>query len=194
MLNADAAFWDVGKSTSDESGAIMETICKQRFREACEEIVNAERSQNGIGTLGEKTLHAVIKLYLEPDKTKHEIRIGAYVADIVTDDGIIEIQTRAFNQLRNKLAVFLETYAVTLVYPIPRTKWLIWIDQPTGENASLGSNAPLEGVKKKRKSPKRGQIHDAIPELYKIKSLLDHPNLHLCIILVDIEEYRYLNG
>ena len=155
---------------------------KQRFKDACESVISAERIRNGIGTLGEKTLHAVMKLYYEPNTDNHEIKVGTYVADIVNDNGIIEIQTRSFNTLRKKLAVFLEQSPVTVVYPLPKTKWLLWIDEQTGE------------VTKKRKSPKQGSILDAIPELYKIKPLLNHPNFRLRIILIDMEEYRYLNG
>ena len=155
---------------------------KQKFKEACKSIIHAEREQNGIGTLGEKTLHAVLKQYYEPDKTNHEIKIGSFVADIVTDTGIIEIQTRAFNKLRKKLTEFLEISPVTVVYPIAKTKWLLWIDEQTGE------------ITKKRKSPKQGRIFDVIHELYKIKPLINHVNFRLCIALIDMEEYRYLNG
>jgi len=140
------------------------------------------KSTGGIGTLGEKTLHAALKHYFEPNTTKHEIKIGSFVADIVTENGIIEIQTRSFDKLRKKLAVFLEITQVTVVYPIPKTKWLLWINKDTGE------------VTKKRKSPKRGSIYDSVYELYKIKPMLDHPNLRLCFVLIDMEEYRYLNG
>ena len=149
-------------------------------------IGNAQRSienaQRSIGTLGEKTLHAVIKHYFEPDKSKHEIKVDGFVIDIVNETGLIEIQTRAFNSLRNKLTILLKNHPVLLVYPLPGTKWLYWIDKQTGE------------ITKKRKSPKVGQVYDAIPELYKIRLLLNHPNLRLCIILVDLEEYRYLDG
>jgi len=162
---------------------------QQRFRQACKKIIHADRDQNGrlnaqrsIGTLGEKTLHAVLKQYFEPEKAHHETKVGSFVADIVTDDGMIEIQTRAFEKLRKKLAEFLEMSVVTVVYPIPNIKWLLWIDQQTGE------------VTKKRKSPRQGGICDAVYELYKLKPLLDHPNLRLCFVLIDIEEYRCLNG
>ncbi|WMC92706.1 hypothetical protein [Kineothrix sp. MB12-C1] len=37
------------------------------------------------------------------------------------------------NKIRTKLEVFLERHPVTVVYPIPHTKWLIWIDEETGE-------------------------------------------------------------
>ena len=152
------------------------------FREACEKIVGQERAQNGIGTLQEKTLHAVLKHFYEPDSSYQEICVDNFVADILRDNEIIEIQTRSFNKLRSKLDIFLQYYPVTIVYPIICTKWLYWIDESTGE------------ISKKRKSPKKGTLYDAIPELYKIKSYLTNSNLHICLTLIDAEEYRLLNG
>jgi hypothetical protein len=161
------------------------SVCEQDimlFQEACEKIVYRERERNGIGTLSEKTLHAVLKIFYEPDISHQEIPVENFVADILRDDEIIEIQTRGFDRLRRKLDTFLKYYPVTVVYPILRTKWLYWIDEETGE------------LSRKRKSPKKGTIYDAIPELYKIKMYLNHPNLHLCLVLIDAEEYRLLNG
>lgn len=155
---------------------------KERFASACTEIIGSERQRNGIGTLGEKTLHAVLKLYYEPHKENHEIRVGSFVADIVGENGIIEIQTRQFNKLLRKLECFLEYADVTVVYPVIRIKYLSWINMVTGE------------VSPKRRSPKRGTIYDAIPELYKIKYTLDNPRMNLCICIMDAEETRYLNG
>lgn len=152
------------------------------FEKACKEILRADREKNGIGTLGEKTLHAVLKKFYEPDISHQEIRIERFVADIFRDEEIIEIQTRSFNSMRKKLEVFLEKYPVTIVYPIVHTKWLYWIDEETGE------------VSKKRKSPKKGTTYDACYELYKIKPFLTHPNLKLCLVMIDAEEYRLLNG
>ena len=155
---------------------------KQKFYDACNMIIGKDREKCGIGTLGEKTLHAVLKQYFEPQTEKQEIKIGRYVADIVSENGIIEIQTRAFNTLRKKLESFLEFTDVTVVYPIPKTKWLCWIDKETGE------------VSKQRKSPKTGTIYDAFFELYKIKHLLTNPKLNFCFVLLELTEYRYLNG
>lgn len=163
-------------------------IDKDRFIEACDFIAKrdmVEESKNSIGTLGEKNLHAVLKQYFEPCIENQEIKIGKYVADIVSDNKIIEIQTRAFNLLRKKLDAFLaleEISEVKVVYPIAKTKWLCWIDKDTGE------------VSKKRKSPKTGNIYDAFYELYKIKQQLVNPKLSFCFVLLDITEYRYLNG
>lgn len=153
-----------------------------RYLKACNKIIDADRVKNGIGTLGEKTVHAVLKNYFEPDESKQEVRIGNYVADICSEAGIIEIQTRNFNTLRKKLSAFLETGPVTVVYPIPYIKWLRWIDEETGETTD------------RRKSPKKGTPYAAFYELYKIKEHLLHPNFNLCLILIDMEEYRLLNG
>ncbi|MCL2819611.1 MAG: hypothetical protein FWD38_02105 [Oscillospiraceae bacterium] len=155
---------------------------KQRFADACSIVTETKREYHQIGTLGEKTLHAVVKHYIEPDVTKHEKKVGSFHADIVTENGIFEIQTRSFNALRKRLNFFLEHYTVTIVYPLPKTKWLLWIDKQTGE------------VSKKRKSPKTGRIYDAVHELYKIRPLLNHPNLKLHVVFIDMEEYRYLDG
>lgn len=152
------------------------------FHKACNKILHGRYESAGIGTLSEKTVHAVLKNFYEPNPSFQEIPVENFVADILRDNEIIEIQTRAFQKLRRKLDTFLELYPVTIVYPIIHTKWLFWIDEQTGE------------VTKKRKSPKTGTIYDAIPELYKIKMYLNHPNLHLCLVLIDAEEYRLLNG
>ena len=77
-----------------------------RFQQACRQARESLRGQNGIGTLGEKTLHAALKAYYEPDAESHEIKIGRYIADIVGENGIIEIQTQSFDKLRKKLEAF----------------------------------------------------------------------------------------
>lgn len=155
---------------------------KSIFLNACDKILTVEREKRMIGTLGEKTLHAILKNYYEPDETKHEIKIKGYYADISNNTGITEIQTGNFNVLRKKLDVFLELSPVTLVYPIPYIKWLLWMEEETGR------------VVTKRKSPKKGTPYMAFPELYKIKQQLTHPNLSLCIVLINMEEYKVLNG
>jgi len=155
---------------------------RQAFEEAKNKIIGIDRQRPGIGTLSEKTVHAILKNYYEPDEDKQEIPIENYVADIYSDGEITEIQTRQFNKMRDKLSVFLSLYPVTIVYPIPREKWLIWIDEESGE------------LSKKRKSPVRGNPYMAFIELYKIKMFLKHPNLRLKLVLIDMEEYRLLNG
>lgn len=155
---------------------------REEFHKSCKEVLEKERVRLGIGTLSEKTVHAVLKKYLVPDEKCHEIKCGRYVADILIDGEIMEIQTANFNRLRDKLKEFLEDKEVTIVYPIPHIKWLIWIDEKTGE------------LSEKRRSPKKGSYYEVFHELYKIKMFLNSPNLHFRLILMDVEEYRLLNG
>lgn len=154
----------------------------ERFEKAKEKVIGKERQRRQIGTLSEKTVHAVLKNYYEPDEDKQEIPIEGLYADIFTGTEIIEIQTRNFDKVREKLKRFLPIYPVTVVLPIPDTKWLIWIDEETGE------------LSKKRKSPKKGNVYQAFPELYKIKPYLKEKNLTIILVLMDMEEYRLLNG
>ena len=144
--------------------------------------MNDHISRAGIGTLQEKTVHAILKHYLIPFTEYHEVKVGKYIADIFFEGEIIEIQTSNFNLLRKKLEAFLPCYEVTIVYPIPDQKWLIWFDENTGE------------LSNKRKSPKNGSKYDIFYQLYKIKAFLLDENLHFKIILMDMEEYRLLNG
>ena len=51
-----------------------------------------KESAGGVGTLGERTLHAALKYYLQPDPAFHEIKVGRWVADIQDSWGITEIQ------------------------------------------------------------------------------------------------------
>ena len=157
-------------------------INESLFENTRDKIVGIQRERQGIGTLSEKTIQAVLKNDDAPDTDMHEIPIENFVADIYTGQEIIEIQTRAFNKMRRKLDAFLPVYPVTIVYPIPHIKWLSWIDEETGETSP------------KRKSPKTGNAYMAFIELYKIRSYLSNPNLHLKVALIDMEEYRLLNG
>ncbi len=132
-----------------------------------------------IGTLAEHSLHASIKGYFEPDRSKHEIRFHGFIADIKNDSGIIEIQTRQFSRLRRKLDAFLPECPVTVVYPIVANRWIVWIDRETGE------------ISPKRKSPKHLNIYDSVPELYALRGYLDREGLSFRLIFCDATEYRY---
>lgn len=139
-------------------------------------------TQNGIGTLSEKTLHAYIKHQLEPNLINHEHKLDRFVVDIFDGTQITEIQTKQFFKLIPKLNTLLPIYPITVVYPIAHTKYLSWID-PTTQSQT-----------KARKSPKTGNHMDVIEELYALKAYLDHPNFSLHLIYYDILETRHLNG
>ena len=75
-----------------------------------------------------------------------------------------------------------QDYHVTVVYPLPFNKWLSWVNPDNGE------------VQGRRKSPRHFTEYDAFYELYKIKSYLKNPNLSINLVLMDMEEYKLLNG
>jgi hypothetical protein len=158
------------------------SVDKQGFYNACEKIIGADRERKGIGTLGEKTLHAVLKNYYEPHTQNHEIKVGRFVADIVGEQGVIEIQTRSFGNLIHKLDNFLEFCDVTVVYPLPALKYVSWLDMETGE------------LSPKHKSPKECRIYDAFKEIIRIKYALDNPRFHLVLCFLEVDEIRFLNG
>lgn len=156
-------------------------VDSERFDAVCAEVMEQERLRAGIGTLSEKTLHAVLKRYYEPDAGSHEIKIGRYIADIVGESGIIEIQTAQFGRMKEKLAAFLEVCPVTVVHPVAVKRRLGWIDPEQGEVSAL------------RVVPSKDPRADIFLELARIPGLLRHPKLTLCFPLLELEEYRYLN-
>jgi hypothetical protein len=155
---------------------------EQLFHKVCDDIIGREKDFMGIGTLSEKTVHSVLKNYYEANELNHEVKIEGFVADICNGKEIIEIQTRSFDRLRKKLSIFLQHFPVTIVYPVPYIKWIRWINPETGKISSP------------RKSPKKGSPYMIFPELYKIKNFLKLPNLRFKIVLLNMEEYRILDG
>ncbi len=153
------------------------------FDEALARVRAGETVRGGIGTLGEKTLHATLKLWLDEDTTHHEIPLAnGCVADIFDGTRVTEVQTANFSGFRRKLAALLADYPVTVVHPLVRDKHIAWIDPATGE------------VTKPRRSNRRGSITDAGVQLIYILSLLDNPNLAVKLVLLDVEEQRLLDG
>ncbi|MBO4216449.1 MAG: hypothetical protein J5940_00740 [Clostridia bacterium] len=169
------------------------------FAEACaaQAVVSGQRTANalgissappdapgGIGTLGEKTLHSVLKFYCEPDARFHEIKVGGFVADIKRGDVITEIQTRDFSRFRKKLPAFIRENRVTVVFPVARSKRIIKINEATGEYSPP------------RRSPRVGSIYSIIPELYRINMLLKDPAFQSRVsfrtVFLGVDEYRLI--
>ena len=158
----------------------MVTLQNERFLEAVERVVNEARCRDGIGRLGEKLVHASLKLYYEPNTACHERKAAGFVADILNDRGITEIQTGPFTPLKRKLCVFLKDYDVTVVHPVANRKTIIWIDA-AGEFSS-----PV-------KSPKKRDIFGVFTKLVSILPYLDSERLTVILPLLDVEEYRLLH-
>lgn len=141
-----------------------------------------DEKNTGIGTLNEHSLHAFLKEHFEPNPLNREVKIGRYVADILNPSGIFEIQTRGFSNLQKKLEFFLKEHEVTVVYPVAQKKRLIWVDPATGE-----ASHP-------RRSPKEGTPFEIFYELIHINKQLCLPKLRFKIVLLELDEYRFLDG
>lgn len=162
---------------SFDDGGIGWQIDPADFDAACRMIAENGRQLEGIGTLAEKSVHAVLKIACEPGAVR-EAAIGGFVADAVGERGIIEIQTRGFGSMKQKLAAFLSVCPVTLVWPCCEQLWLRTVDPVTGESPG------------RRKSPKHQHPVDVFAELYAIRELIADPNFHLKIVSLEVEEIR----
>ncbi len=152
-----------------------------RFENIRKAVSDAGRGLAGIGTLSEKSVHAVLKAYYAPSPDDVEVAVNGYVADIcdTRSNTITEIQTRQFCSMKKKLDAFLPEFDVTIVYPLPLHKYIYNIDPDTG------------AVLSKRKSPKKRCIYDIFVEMYGIRDYLKDPHLHFKIVSLETEEYRY---
>lgn len=132
---------------------------------------------SSIGIYNEKSLHRFLKNYYCPNPLDQERLIGKWIVDGFCDGIIYEVQTAGFDKLREKLALLLPNYSLTIIYPLAHYKYLNWLNE--------------EGAwSKPRKSPLKCQPLRICAELYKIKDHLKHHNLKIKLVLVDLMEYR----
>lgn len=136
-------------------------------------------SGDGVGILNEKQIHATLKSYFASSLFDKEIKIGNYFADLVTENGIFEIQTANFKYLVPKLNTFLKASHVTVVYPYHKKSRLNYIDKSTGEILKSGRTVTAS------------DMSDFFIELYRIKQYLSDPNLTICIADIAVENLRY---
>ncbi len=151
---------------------------EQSFAAACRAVQETGRVEQGVGTLGEKTLHAVLKRMIEPDMSRHEVKLGRYTADVLNEHGVFDVQTRNLHKLKPKLTALLPYYPVTVVVPVVETKWLLMMDPETGE------------LRERRRSPKRGRAAAILPDLAYLKPLLKDPHLSFLFVRLEGEELR----
>ena len=158
----------------------MSTPDNDRFAEVKDRVLGYSRGKTGIGSLAEKSVHAVLKSYYAPNDDMIEVAINGFVADVCFDDKIYEIQTRQFYTMKRKLDAFLPDFDVTIVYPLPVSKKIIKIDPETGL------------VQSRRKSPLKPCVYDAFFELYGIRDYLNNEHLHIKIVSLEVEDIRYI--
>lgn len=155
---------------------------EKRFFDARELVLSERAEKGGIGTLSEKTLHKILKYYIEPNSEHHEVEYLGSVLDIKSDKGIFEIQTRGYDKLLPKLKKLLKTDKVTVICPLATSKVIRWVDESTGE------------ISTPRKSNKRENIYDAFKMLFGIREVIASERLAIRVVYLDVEDFRSLNG
>lgn len=134
-----------------------------------------------IGEYKEKAIHFILKNYFEVDSNKMEVKIDGKVCDILNEYGIIEIQTRNFERLRKKIEIFLKNNELTIVYPIINNKRITWLNSKNDSDYN-------------RMSPLHMNLFSSFKELYKIKEFLKNEHLHFCFVIMDVLEFKNLDG
>lgn len=153
-----------------------------RFYAAVDQIARQEHGRYNIGTYKEKKLHIILKTYFEPDRNRHEIPVNGFIADIMRDGEITEIETNGFSGLGPKLAAYSPDYRVNLVLPLIAEKYITWIDPETGE------------FSKRKKSPKKEDAFTLLFELVRILPYINNDNIYFVAPLLCIDEYRIQDG
>ncbi|HEY9754512.1 MAG TPA: hypothetical protein V6C97_05110 [Oculatellaceae cyanobacterium] len=129
----------------------------------------------------EHSLHQEIKTYLAIPGDRFEVPLGNYIIDILRDNLLIEIQTKNFSALKEKLQTLTKTHQVRLVYPLPERK-------------TITCTAKDNTVLYTRKSPRKGVLVDVFRELVMIPEVIGAENFSLEILFVDEEEIRCADG
>lgn len=129
----------------------------------------------------EHSLHLAVKAAISLPGDQFEAKQGNYIIDILRGNMAIEVQTKNFSALKEKLQTLTEKQPVRLVYPLPERKIITYITKNSQ-------------VIEKRKSPKKGVLTDVFRELVMIPSLLGKENFSLEILFIDEEEIRCADG
>jgi hypothetical protein len=131
--------------------------------------------------MNERSLHSEIKKVYSLPGDHFEAKLDNYIVDILRGQLIIEVQTKNFSALKEKLQTLTEKHQVRLVYPLPEKKWITYL---TKENVVIN----------KRKSPKKGKLTDLFRELVMIPHMIGDENFSLEVLLIDEEEVRCNDG
>jgi hypothetical protein len=109
------------------------------------------------------------------------VKVDSYYIDIVRGDSLIEIQTKNFSNIKQKLKDLVKKYRVQLVYPISEIKWIIRV----AESGKILS---------RRRSPRKGKIVDLFYELVSFPGLVNEDTFSLEVLMIEAEEVRCNDG
>ena len=131
--------------------------------------------------MNEYSLHLEIKKVYALPGDQFEVKLDNYIVDILRGNLVIEVQTKNFSALKEKIRVLTEKHRVRLVYPLPEKKWITYV---TKDHVVLHT----------RKSPKKGRLTDLFRELVMIPHMIGEENFSLEVLLIDEEEVRCDDG
>lgn len=130
----------------------------------------------------ENSLHAALKTWYAGDTGQVEVLLEGYLIDVVIGEQLIEIQTRSFSAIKNKIYDLLDRHPVHLVHPVASEKWITRL--PVQGDAALY----------RRKSPRKGRLEDLFYELIRFPELVAHPAFTLEVVFTQEEEIRRDDG
>jgi hypothetical protein len=131
--------------------------------------------------MNEFSLHSEIKKVYSLPGDQFEVKLDNYIVDILRGNLAIEVQTKNFSALKEKLLTLTEKYQVRLVYPLPEMKRITYV---TKDHVVLD----------KRKSPRKGRLTDLFRELVMIPNMIGVENFSLEVLFIDEEEVRCDDG
>lgn len=164
------------------------TAAACRFRRLANEELSREKVRDSVGLLSEKRLHGTLKRFLSEDERTHEQKVSAadgrasrYVADLLADGTIYEIQTGELWPLRKKLEFYLTKTdcRVVLVRPLFAECFLSRIDPVSGACLS------------RRRSPRHDAPLTFLSELKPFLPFLENPRLSFLLPALRVEEFRF---
>ena len=141
--------------------------------------IESPNARHQIGVLNERPLHAALKKQYAQPNDRFEVPVDGFLVDIVRGDLLVEIQTRNFAAVKQKLTSLVAQHPVRLVYPIAQEKWILKLAEDGQSHLS------------RRKSPKRGTLEDVFEELVSFPQLLSHPNFAVEVVFTYEEEIRW---
>ncbi len=133
-----------------------------------------------INTYNEGDLHAALKAWYAGAEGRMEVPVDGYIADVVRDELLIEVQTRSFASIKAKVTALADRHRVLLVYPIPSCKWIVRLP---------GNGAPIS-ERTRRRSPRRGTALDLFSELVSFPSLVKRDTFAVEIAFTHEDEMR----
>ena len=136
----------------------------------------------GVGTLGEKRMHAILKHFLCGDEDYHEVGIldTNFVADVKLGNTLYEVQTSTVFPLKPKLEHYLSAtkFDVVVVHPMTYGGRITRIDPRTGEILSS------------RRSPIYETPLAFLADLYPLRTFLQNPRLSFYLLFMEVEDFR----